>query len=121
MGKEEKRDGQEPEDYVRWAGFHCGAEKIGNDDEQDGSEDKIRKAKFLSEGGGGRRGLQFGDGRSGRAEGGQVSGPKSLSPWKKVALVCRVRKREAREFQSVLKNVAILRAALLAAQGISIE
>jgi hypothetical protein len=64
--------------------------------------------------------LQFGDSRGGRAEGGQVSGPKSFSPRKKVALVCRVGKREAREFQSQAKLV-ILSAAGFAVRRISTE
>src|SRR5258707_8009528 len=84
---------------MRGAGFYRRAEKIRNDHQQDGGEDEIREAEFFSERSGRGRGLQFGNGRRGAAEGGQVSGPGSLSPGKKVALVCRVRKREAREFR----------------------
>src|SRR5882757_8856108 len=84
---------------MRRAGLDRRAKKIRNDHQQDRSENEVGEAELFSEGGCGRRGLQFGDGRRGAAEGGQVSGPGSLSPRKKVALVCRVRKTEAREFR----------------------
>src|SRR5258708_37042977 len=84
---------------MRRAGLYRRAEKIRNDHQQDRSENEVGEAELFPEGGGGRRGLQFGNGRRGAAAGGQVSGPGSLSPRKKVGLVCRVRKGEEREFR----------------------
>src|SRR5882757_4472315 len=94
---------------MRRAGLYRRAEKIRNDHQQDRSENEVGEAEFFSERSGRGRGLQFGNGRRGAAEGGQVSGPGSLSPGKKVALVCRVRKREARDFKT--KKLVVLRAA----------
>src|SRR5258708_6321494 len=98
-GKKEKRDPQKPQNHMRRAGLYRRAEKIRNDHQQDRSENEVGEAELFSERSGRGRGLQFGNGRRGAAEGGQVSGPGSLSPGKKVSLVCLVTKREAREFR----------------------
>ena len=55
---EEKCDRENPEDHVRGAGFDSGSHVVGDDDNEDLSEDEIEQPEFFAERG--TVGLNFG-------------------------------------------------------------
>ena len=60
LRNKEQKNGEEPEDDVSGTGFYGGAEKIGNDNEEDGGENEVQVTEFLAEGGAARLKMRFG-------------------------------------------------------------
>jgi hypothetical protein len=46
---EEKQHRRKPQNHVGGTGFDCGAEKVGDDHEQDLREDKVEEAEFAAQ------------------------------------------------------------------------
>jgi hypothetical protein len=79
LRNEEQKNGEEPENDVSGTGFYCGAEEIGNDDEEDGGKNEVQVAEFLAEGGAARVEKRFCCGEIRANAGGQCAGePRDL-------------------------------------------
>lgn len=51
LGHEKGNDRENPEDNVGGAGLNCGSHVVGDDDDQELSENQVEEAEFLAESG----------------------------------------------------------------------